>query len=106
MIEFLSVGEFLSEVQAESASEDGIDGKIVRAQVVKVRKNQVVETIWLRAGFTVMGELRQLNLECGVEPAPSGVLGGELVASGLMREIKEGVGELDLQLRPGVIGDG
>lgn len=98
-VNFSTVDAYLQEIEAERGE---IDGGVVRCEVEKTRKNEGVESVWLKSGFTVKGELRQLVIHCGDTPGGRREQDGEQVALSVAEEIAGKVSLLNLKFRRGV----
>lgn len=99
-INFSTPKDFLVEVQAQK---DGIEGATVRLQLEHQNVNMALERWYVRAGFTVLGDLYQMVLDCGVSPPAPGDRDGKQTATEEHNDLLAALVSENVTVRKGIL---
>ena len=100
IVTFTELDEFLTDLKSEvGAAGEHVDDGIVRIALQRMKPNHTTTEYALAAGFSSLGELRQLELHCGTDFAPD--TEGEQAANAVISQIEAFCKEANLTVRGG-----
>ena len=100
IVTFTEISDFLKDLKAAVNGEgERVDDGVVRIALQKTKPNQTTTEYALTAGFSSLGELRQLEVFCGTDYSPDNA--GEHAAEAVISEIETFCKEAKLTVRGG-----